>query len=165
MRVITFTDKQYEDLRNEILKDQAAKLEFAAQGMRHGDVVNSVGWRGTLITSFLYGAVHVPSNPPKVSDPILKREFIRYGHDQKGRRKNVLVTFRDESKGLIYFGVSRCDLSCDKFDREEGIRLARARAEYAQKNSGYSYYWSGDLFGAAKAECIKELLDWFDEIC
>lgn len=105
-----------------------------------------------------------------------KKEMIRYGRVSGRKPKNTLYTFREN--GLIYFGISRCDLSTDHFERSKGLVIAKSRAlkakeemsidppsisEYNNENKVVIRDAVG-LRGVVKVENVKVLLDHFNSI-
>jgi len=59
------------------------------------------------------------------------REMVRYTKTENGQRKNTLFTFRNGDN--VFFGVSRCRLGTDKFNRELGLHIAKERSLKALK--------------------------------
>ncbi len=172
MKMILMSDKQHAALMAAIKADGSLEGEILA----HSTSVNHVlSWRAQLAMMVLRGTADVP-DARKPELPIRKFEFIRYGYDSKARRKNVLYTIKDENKGVIYYGVTRCDLRHDKFDKSEGVRIAKERAQHAQKighnvvtryrfcNSERGPHHTAPMYGVARADGIKDLLEWFDGI-
>lgn len=99
-------------------------------------------------------------------------EKVRFGKTKAGHRKNTLVTVRVNDD--IYFGISRCRISgsnTDKFDKDEGLKLARLRASNAIDNSkcefdadkGLSLHRSG-MFGRVDISSVKSLINYFKTI-
>lgn len=98
--------------------------------------------------------------------------MIRFGKNFKNDRKDVLATVKQDD--YIYFGIARCNLKVgDKFDRELGKKIAKARAEKAIKISklpefetepdGFDISAERDFypFGRVKADQVKSLLSYF----
>lgn len=102
--------------------------------------------------------------------------MIRYGRVSGRKPKNTLYTFRED--GLIYFGISRCDLSTDHFERSKGLTIAKSRALKAKEElsldpSSMSEYNNDNkvvvrdavgLRGVVRVENVKVLLDHFNGI-
>ena len=59
---------------------------------------------------------------------IIEQYIYRRSRDEKGRRVRIgmLVAGR-RSNGKVYIGWSKCKMSEDTFDREEGLRIAMER--------------------------------------
>ena len=103
-----------------------------------------------------------------------KKEMIRYGRVSGRTPKNTLYTFREE--GLIYFGISRCDLNNDNFERNKGKVIAEQRALKAKEettaidpdvqNVYNNIVCTADngLRGVVRVENVKVLLDHFNNI-
>jgi hypothetical protein len=90
--------------------------------------------------------------------------------------KNTLVTFKEH--GVIYFGISRCNVKMDNFKKEVGKRIALGRLELSQNEdferkenldyeqlagSTLEIHKSG-LRGVVHETDIKHLLDYFKNI-
>lgn len=165
MKMLLMTDSQYEELRYKIAADtQVTSLAQQYQGCNYTE---SQPWELQIARMLLGGVITVDGKDPKAeklaNKARNKMETTRYGYNDKGQRKNVLFTIRDDNKGVIYFGVSRCDLTCDKFDKDAGIKIAKERALRAQS----AQCSSGDdvpLYGVAIASRAKFLVEWFDKI-
>lgn len=101
----------------------------------------------------------------------MSKEMIRYGRVNGRKPKNTLYTFRED--GLIYFGISRCDLTTDNFERLKGSNIAKLRALKAKEellaqnqNTKNDLIHTDDkgLRGVVGIENIKVLLEHFDKI-
>lgn len=98
-------------------------------------------------------------------------EKVRFGRIEDTREpKNTLVTVRKDDQ--IYFGISRCRITHDKFNKEEGLKLARLRANVAIADpkgkwtiddKDFRLHSSG-LFGSVNINAVGELLDYFNNI-
>lgn len=83
--------------------------------------------------------------------------------------KNTLVTIR---KGdLIYFGIARCNLKADRFNKSVGRHIATRRAtkvfedseiDYAETN-GVSLH-SSCLRGCARLADVKKVVNYFRQV-
>jgi hypothetical protein len=173
MKMILIEDKVYAKLLAEIKADKGLQGELASkQGVACHE---SLSWAATLAKMVLGGTVSVP-DVRKPELPIRKMEFIRYGYDAQGRKKNVLYTIKDETQGVIYYGVSRCDLRYDQFKRDEGVEMAKKRAKSAQSighnvvprfkflNHKTDSHKTAPMYGVARGDAVHELLEWFDDI-
>lgn len=100
---------------------------------------------------------------------ITANERVRYAKDTKGK-KAVLFT-RKLGNGAIYWGIARCNRTAgDKFDRDEGIALAKRRATDAQKfgkNAKLSNFMSfaeDGLAGYTTEAEVLDLLEYFYDL-
>jgi len=81
--------------------------------------------------------------------------------------KNTLSTIRNGE--LIHFGIARCHIPLDRFDKSTGKLIATnranlaAREEYEQNNTGLKIHHSG-LRGTVELSNIKVLLNYFQGI-
>lgn len=103
------------------------------------------------------------------------REMVRYSKIDNGQKKNVLFTFRKNDS--VFFGVARCRLQVDKFDKELGLTIAKGRAlkalELLEKQGSFllkdqdqiefvgSIREAEPTKGFVKLENIKSLIAWF----
>ena len=100
---------------------------------------------------------------------------VRYGYVGT-QRKNVLATI--EKDGIVFFGISRCNLSVDRFDPVKGKKdatgIAYGMLQQSEKLLGYEDVKSGlevgvcwvNEFkgGVVRVEKIRELLNQFSTI-
>ncbi len=97
-------------------------------------------------------------------------ERVRYGRVADTHLpKNTLVTIRKDD--TVYFGISRCRLSADRFTKEEGKRRAKQRADIAASNvagawtiDGSFYVHKSGVFGQVAADDIIKLLTYFRNV-
>ena len=101
------------------------------------------------------------------------KEQVRFGRfnlktNRSGQRRSTLVTLRNDDK--IFFGISRCHSKLDKWDKQEGLRRARLRAQIATQmvarsasDNGLTTYGSG-LLGYCDVADVKNLIKYFREI-
>jgi hypothetical protein len=63
------------------------------------------------------------------------QEQIRYSRNKQNNQINrVLFTIREGEH--IFFGIARCNVSAgDNFDKKLGVKIAKARAEKAKKET------------------------------
>ena len=169
MKMLLMTDAEYQSIVNEIKSDISLKdVVEHIQGVHCND---SKPWDLKIAQMLLNGAISVADRIADTKPSIASHKTrIRYGYDSKCQRRNVLYTIKDEDKGLVYFGISRCDIKFDKFNREKGIELAKLRAE-AVAAKGYNcglFRPNGSkrfvANGAVWAGDIKGLITWFDEL-
>lgn len=107
---------------------------------------------------------------PRVDIVHLKDARIRFGRVGENRTpKNTLATVRRD--GSVYFGISRCLLSVDRPDKNEGKRRAFDRLAVALSNKAGSWVVDGSfylhksgLFGQVGLDEVKKLLEYFDNI-
>ena len=101
---------------------------------------------------------------------------MRYGRvrqkDAAGAnpRRSVLLTTREDDE--VFFGISKCNVSEDKWDRKEGQRWAQQRLNLALRSrkqqtfpviNGVSIGPSG-MFGSCDVKNIISLLDYFRDV-
>lgn len=103
-------------------------------------------------------------------------ERIRYGRFTKGvrrgQRRSTLVTLQQGDR--IFFGLSKCHKGLDRWNREQGLKYARVRAQAAMRafqngdtgnwseNNGVTIQEDGVLGHCAVAD-VKNLLNYFQE--
>ena len=90
------------------------------------------------------------------------REMVRYGKDKNGQRKSALWTVRKD--GYVYWGVSRCRLSTDKFNKVLGMEIAKGRALKALALVQEGNPMHNNHMGVVAIDNIKEFLTWFKSI-
>jgi len=80
-----------------------------------------------------------------------------------------MVTIREGD--TIYFGIARCRLNYDRFDKGKGLDRARVRANVAKSNpagewkvDGGFYLHRSGLFGNVKIGEVPKLLEYFRNV-
>lgn len=91
----------------------------------------------------------------------------------KSHYRNTLVTIQkgDCKTGHIYFGIARCKLSTDHFEKKVGRELALSRAEEADRHfsnstvpRGLFFLDSGGICGYVHVKYVKTLLRHFESL-
>ena len=94
---------------------------------------------------------------------------VRYGYAQKGKYKgklrSALVTVRKGDR--IFFGLSKCNLKADKWNKIDAIDWAKSRADLAVKDGfskigDVSVHNSG-LFGSVHCDDADQMIEYFRE--
>jgi len=101
-----------------------------------------------------------------------ERKRVRYSRlDEKRSPKNTLYTFQDGEN--LYFGIARCNVKLDTFERSIGTRIAEERARRAlETNIPNSVYYPrgaltlhhSGLRGRVNRTEVKELIEYFRSV-
>jgi hypothetical protein len=86
---------------------------------------------------------------------------VRYNHDKHGR-KDTLYTVKLGDN--VFFGIAKLNAKADKFNKEEGIKLAKKRCEEALDRSFTLIldFSTKQLMGLTHVSRVKDLLRYFD---
>jgi len=89
---------------------------------------------------------------------------IRYSGVKRNKRKNILVTLRLQDE--LFFGIARCNIKADKYNRKLGQTLALGRATDAASNQDIPastlYIDKTGLSGKCTIDNTKFLLRYFE---
>ena len=98
---------------------------------------------------------------------------VRYGRITRGKRKgNRRSTLVTSQKGdNIFFGISKCNLKCDRWSRERGVeeaqkqldRMLSGQLKSFKEIDGVSVHHSG-LSGRCPVEKAKSLISYFEDV-
>lgn len=110
------------------------------------------------------------------------KEQVRFGRHTRGRRarqkRSVLVTLRRGEE--LFFGISKCHKTMDRWNKEDGLKYARSRARAAlevtareeagkcephwQESETSMVVHQKGVLGRCNIEDVKELLTYFEEV-
>lgn len=94
---------------------------------------------------------------------------IRYSRLENRSPKNTLVTLRDGDD--VYFGIARCNVKLDTFNKSVGKYIAAQRAALVTEDDTTRYHSSNGLVlhesglrGYTSVSNITKLLDHFNDV-
>jgi len=105
-----------------------------------------------------------PETKPIIPSTIT-RSMTRYNGPTKNKRKNCLITIRRGD--YIYFGIARCNLKADKYERDKGYNIAMDRALDAMDNEPRgvsSYVDTHGVYGKYRDKDAKNLIRYFEKM-